>query len=192
MPLGRRYLACSLLLASLAAGASAARGSAAQSPAQPAKKVGEDEHKLLQAANVATDNESLLKYLKARTLDEGSRQKVQGLILDLDSDKYHVRETASKELKKLGRPALPFLKNVTKSAPLEVVKRAEQCVQEITAKTASEPVAEVVRLLALREPPGAAEVLFNYLSFADEPMLEEEVLAGIGKLTVHGSKVNSL
>src|SRR5206468_10212267 len=66
------------------------------------------------------------------------------------------------------------------------------CVQEITAKTASEPVAEVVRLLALREPPGAAEVLFNYLSFADEPMLEEEVLAGIGKLTVHGSKVNSL
>src|SRR5262245_7132390 len=169
MPLGRRYLACSLLLVSLAAGASAA-----QSPAQPAKKPGEDEAKVLQAASVATDNETLLNYLKARTLDEGSREKVQGLILDLDSDKYHIREMASKELKKLGRPALPFLKKATKSAPLEVVKRAEQCVQEITTKTAAEPVAEVVRLLALREAPGAAEVLFDYLSFADEPALEEE------------------
>src|SRR5438270_392178 len=38
----------------------------------------------------------------------------------------------------------------------------------------------------------AAKVLFNYLPHADEPALEEEVLASIGKLTVHGGKVDPL
>src|SRR5207302_4548092 len=142
----------------------------------PDKKPGEDEAKILHAANVATDNESLLTYLKARTLDDDSRQQVQKLILELDSDKYAVRQKATTELKQLGRPALPYLKKTMKNSALEVVERAKECVQAISARTASEPVAEVVRLLALREAPGAAEALFNYLPFADEPALEEEIL----------------
>src|SRR6266850_3510970 len=41
-------------------------------------------------------------------------------------------------------------------------------------------------------PCRSAEVLFNYLPFTDEPALEEEVLASIGKLTVHGARIDAL
>ncbi len=191
MPLGRRLIACTLLLASVAVCALAGAQQPQPQP-QPQHKPGEEEERILQAAKVATDNESLLNYLKARTLRDEDRARIEKLLQELDSPKYSTREKATKDLKEVGRPAIPFLKRALKNAPLEVVQRAEKCLKDIVAKTSAEPVAEVVRLLAIREAPGAAEILFNYLPHADESSLEEEVLSSIGKLTVHGGKVDPL
>jgi HEAT repeat protein len=165
----------------------------AQQPAgATAKNGGEDEEKILQAAKLATDNSALLAYLQARTLKEEDRVRIERLVQDLDSSKYTVRENATKALKQLARPALPFLKKALKNSPLEVAQRAEKCIKEISARAAVEPIADVARLLALREVPGASDVLLNYLPFADDPYLEEEVLTNLGKLTVRDGKIDPL
>jgi HEAT repeat protein len=162
--------------------------------AQPAPvKVGEDEEKILKTAGVATDNESLLKYLKARSLKDADRTQMEKLIKDLDSDKFPVREKASKELIARGKLALPFLKKALKdNVPLEVKDRAKNCIQKIEKAAAAEQPAVVARLLALRGAPGAIEVLLNYVAFADDANAEEEILGSLAILTVRGDKVDPL
>src|SRR4051812_26471290 len=76
----------------------------------PSAKLGVDEEKTLQAAGVPLDNKALLDYLKRRTLLAEDHKRIAKLIGDLDDTKFTVRTKATKELKDLGRPALPFLK----------------------------------------------------------------------------------
>jgi hypothetical protein len=172
--------------------AGAACASAQAPSVMPANKIGEDEERILKAAKIATDDSALLTYLKARTLKDEDRTRIERLILDLDSSQYTVREKATKDLKQLARPALPFLKKALKNTPLEVAQRADKCIKEISARTVSEPIADVARLLALRDVPGAGDVLLNYLPFADDPCLEDEVLSSLGKLTVKDGKIDAL
>jgi hypothetical protein len=186
MPIGKWILGFGLMTAGVA-------GALAQAPGDTAAaKIGEDEERILQAAKVATDNSGLLAYLKARTLTDEDRDRIEKLIGDLDSSKYTVREKATKELKQLARPALPFLRKALKNTPLEVAQRADKCIKEISARTAAEPTAEVARLLALRDVPGAGDMLLNYLPYTDDAYLHEEVLASLGKLTVREGKIDPL
>jgi HEAT repeat protein len=163
---------------------------AGQPTTSPQGKSGDEEEKILQAAKVPTDNDSLLAYLKTRTLTDERRAEIEKMVADLDSENFKTREKATKELKKVGRTALPFLKRALKDSPLEVVQRAQKCIDEITSKISSEPIAEVGRLLAAREVPGTAQVLLNYALLADDPFLEEDILNSLGKVTVRSGKVD--
>src|ERR1700676_3641582 len=101
--MGKSVIVCCTVFVAAAACA------VAQTPTEvPAKKIGDDEEKNLQSAKVATDNSSLLAYLKARTLKDEDRERIEKLIAELDNGKYAVREQASRELKQLARAALPL------------------------------------------------------------------------------------
>jgi hypothetical protein len=182
---GQSFLSC-IFAWSAVVGCAQAAGQGAPT----VNKIGEDEEKILRSADVEVDNASLLAYVKARTLKDEDRTRIEKLIQDLDSDRYNVREKATKELKLLGRNTIPFLKKALKSAPLEVVRRAGRCIEEISTQNSTEPIAEVARLLALRGTTGAAEVLLNYVPFVDDPFLEEEILTSLGRLTVHHDRID--
>lgn len=155
-------------------------------------KVGENEEKVLKAAGIAIDNEGLLNYLKLRSLKDADRPVLEKLIKDLDSNSFSVRDKASKELVARGKLALKFLKEAARDGPLEVVMRAKECIQKIEKAAAAEQASVVARLLSLRGAPGAIEALFNYLPVADDDTVAEEVLLSLGRLTVHGDKVDPL
>jgi HEAT repeat protein len=182
----KRLVAFCLALIGLIGGGLVAR-------AQPeSAKVGEAEEKTLKAAGVATDNESLLNYLKLRSLKEADRASLEKLIQDLDSDNFKLREKASGALIARGKLALPFLKRAVKEGPLEVAMRAKKCIEKIETASAAEQPTIVARLLALRNTPGAIEVLLNYLPCVDDAAAEEDVLGSLAQLTVRGGKIDPL
>jgi uncharacterized protein YxeA len=62
---------------------------------------------------------------------ERSVDEIKRLIRDLDSDDINVRDEATEELKKIGRPALPYLEEATKSDSPEVAWRSKIIIRTI-------------------------------------------------------------
>jgi hypothetical protein len=60
-----------------------------------------------------------------------SEQEIARLIAQLGCERFRDREQATNELSKLGKPALPGLKEATKSPDAEVRRRAQRLVDQI-------------------------------------------------------------
>jgi hypothetical protein len=141
------------------------------------------DEEFLKNAAVGTDDAGLLRFFRKRSLSEADRQRLEWLIRRLGHESFLAREAASRELSDAGIPAKPFLQRALLEPDLEIVRRAEVCLQEIErGPGAALPVA-AARLLALRRPAGATEALLGYLPFADDDWVEEEVLAALASLT---------
>ncbi len=124
------------------------------------------------------DTEGLLTFLRRRTLSEDDQNRLRGFIRLLGDAKFRVRDDASRLLIKEGTPALAFLKPAAFAADVEVARRARLCAEEIRKGPGPAlPIAVVHRLArSAPTPPGAVAVLLNYLPFADDENVEEEIL----------------
>lgn len=157
------------------------------------RPIPEDEQ-ILRNANLKTDGEALLEFFRRRTLAEGDQDKMQALIKRLGSRIYREREHAAQELINRGPVVVELLREAMRGATdLEVVRRAEQCLQRIQAKDVSVdvPVA-AARLLTLRKPAGAVDVLLAYIPFADNEMVGDEVRATLRKLGIRDGKADAV
>ncbi len=134
-----------------------------------------------------TDGPALLALLKKRTLDASEIEKVKEAIRRLGDKSYAVREKAVVELIARGRPVLPYLKEALKNSELEIVRRAQRCLQRIEEDPGQRLPATVFRLLALRKPAGALETLLAYLPFAEEDTLIE-MQSTLATLAIHDGK----
>jgi hypothetical protein len=65
-----------------------------------------------------------------------SKKEIQRLIDQLGNERFKDRERATQKLSKLGKPALPSLKEATKSPDPEVRRRAQQLVERIESRPA--------------------------------------------------------
>src|SRR5262245_2475293 len=120
-----------------------------------------------------TDGPALLALLKKRTLDEKEVEKVKDAIRRLGDKSFTNREKAVVELVARGRPVLPYLREALKNGELEIVRRAQRCIQRIEEEPGQRMPATAFRLLAMRKPAGALQALLAYLPFAeDETFLE--------------------
>ena len=120
-----------------------------------------------------TDGPALLTMLDKRTLNPAEKKKVLDAIRRLGDSEYAVREKAVIELNARGRMILPLLREAVKNSELEVVRRAQGCIQRIEEEPANRMPMAALRLLGLRRPEGAAEALLGYLPFAEEEVLGE-------------------
>lgn len=146
-----------------------------------------------QSPPVATDGPGLLKFFQDQSLKEGDGKRIEDTIKKLGSDVFREREPAAKELILKGPAALPFLRSVLATAPLEMKRRAEQCIRAIEDRMKSEVISSAARVLAARKEPKGAEALFNFLpSITADAFLEEEVLLSVGRLTIEADKVDPL
>jgi len=112
-------LACALLLVSSAA----AGGEGVQKKPPAPVKVAPELRKKLRA--------QILGYVEPPPLDGAARKKLEKLIKDLSSDSFRVRDAASEGLVALGKPALPRLREATKSKDPEVSDRAGVAIERI-------------------------------------------------------------
>jgi hypothetical protein len=85
-------------------------------------------------------------------------QKIDQWIQDLDSEKFAVRDQATRELEKLGEQAVPALEKVLAGQPsLETRKRAEQLLEKLSGKVLTTEQVRVVRAVEVLEQAGTRE-----------------------------------
>ena len=86
----------------------------------------------------------------------------------------------------------PMLRAALKDPDLEVVKRAQRCLEQIDTTRELPLSLSAVRLVGERHPAGAAEVLLDYIAFAGDTLLESEVLKSLAKLALGTSKIDDV
>ncbi len=156
-------------------------------PADPTPSL-DYEEKTLREANVSTDGRSLLVFFRARTLTEDAKAKLVDLVRALGDDKFAVRERATEELKRAGRPAVKLLQGALTDPDLEVRRRAEDCLQAIEHGPNLALIEAASRLVAARRPPGAAEVLLAYLPSAEDDSVHEAVFQALAAVGSHDGR----
>ena len=134
---------------------------------------------LLKDAGLKTDNPALLEFFRKRTLSEKDQAKLAQTVRRLGDRNFSVRERASTELMQEGRTARRYLLDALTGSDPEILRRARHCLDAIDRRSDSALPLAAGHLLALRRPAGAAEVILNYLPFADDEALEEELLTAL-------------
>jgi hypothetical protein len=146
------------------------------------------DERVLKGAGLATDNNTLLEFLRKHTLTDAKREQIQTSIRKLGDASFEVREQAKQDLIRQGPIAAPLLTRVVKDPDPEVASRAKECLQAF-GKPVSETVpAAVVRLLALRQPAGTAEVLLAYLPCVGQETAVQEVRAALAAVAQRDGK----
>jgi HEAT repeat protein len=133
------------------------------------------DEKLVRDAGVKPDDAGLLAFFKERTLGADDQRKLAALVRQLGDTDFGTREEATRLLVKRGTSAVPFLKPALKDSDPEIARRAEQCLQEIEQTQGATLACAAVRFLGRRNVAGAIPVLLDYLPFAAEEAVEEEV-----------------
>jgi HEAT repeat protein len=147
---------------------------------------------LLKEAGVVPDGPGLLEFFRKRSLTEADRQRLEQRVRQLGSRAYRERTKATSELMQMGPPSLPFLRAALKDPDLEIVRRAQKCIDYIERGPGPTLPAAAAHLLARRQPPGAVSSLLTYLPYIDDEWLEDEVLVSLGFLSLHQGKVDPL
>jgi HEAT repeat protein len=147
---------------------------------------------VLKAANVGTDGASLLEFFRKRTRKESDSARIRKLIEQLGDESYDLREKASQELIETGAAARPPLLKATDDKNPEVARRAAECLEHIEDGPGSALPIAAARILKLRRPEGAVEVLLAYAPSADDESVAEEVRTALAGLAVADGKIDPL
>lgn len=142
----------------------------------------------VRGAGLATDGPALVEFFRQRTPGDNVRQRIDALVGKLGHRSYRVREKACRELVVLGPPAVSRLQQAAKSRDLEVVRRAQRCLDEIEKGIQPELTAAAARLLAHRKPPRTVVTLLNYLPFSPTSEVADEIVAALTRSGVSDGK----
>jgi HEAT repeat protein len=135
-----------------------------------------------------TDGPALLAEFRKRVLTPEGEAKVRELVKKLGDETFSVREVASDDVVLMGRLAVPMLREATRDADAEIARRATACLERIEKGEGNPLPGAAPRLLALRKPAGAAEVLLAYLPFAEDDTMAGEVRVALGAVAVRDGK----
>jgi hypothetical protein len=146
------------------------------------------EEETLKKAKLPADSASLLKYLRKQTLSAANQEELKALVRQLGDRSFRVRQKASAALLARGAAALPFLRQALGDADLEIARRAKKCFRQIKQGTGLGVITSTVRLLGLRKPQGAAQVLLDYVPCATNETVANEVQAALWRLASSSGK----
>jgi hypothetical protein len=112
-------------------------------------------------------------------------KQIAGLLDDLNSDDFKVRERATEALAKISEQALPAMKKaVGGPLPLEARKRLERLLEQITGRT-SAPLMRGLRAVEVLEHSGTSEskqILLAVAGGAPQAQLTLEAKASLQRL----------
>jgi hypothetical protein len=111
---------------------------------------------------------ALLDFFRRLTLTAADRERLEGLIRQLDARSYTERSKASALLLAEGPRVLPLLQESRNGASLEQSKRLLQCIKALDRPGWTETVAIAASRLKQLQPNGAAAVLLAYNPYAPE------------------------
>jgi HEAT repeat protein len=137
-----------------------------------------------------TDGPMLLDEFRKRTLSDLERDKGLALVPQLNDLSEDVREKALTELLSMGNGAIPLLRQAANIPEAKAADRIQRSL-ELVDKGALMPLPPVAaRMLALRKPPGAAEALLNFLPFAEDDAMSEEIRTALVAVATPDGKID--
>lgn len=137
---------------------------------------------LLKKHSIESGADSLLEYFRARSLADGDRAKVAVLVQHLGSPEFRVREKATDELLKRGPAILAFLRAGARQGDLELVRRAEACIDRIrSVEPPAEATAAAVRVLSAAKASMMIPTLLAFLPCAESEYVIDEARAALRK-----------
>lgn len=126
----------------------------------------------------------LRKHL--RPVAPPNKERLARLLADLDSDRFAVRQEATKELEKLGEPAEPALRRALAAKPsLEGRQRLERLVTRVRERVLSSTDLRNLRAVEVLEhiaTPEAKKVLQTLATGTPEARLTQEAKASLDRL----------
>jgi WD40 repeat protein len=136
---------------------------------------------------VAATSDRGVAYLRARLppFPPQTGDEIRRLIADLDSDKYSVREAATRRLRDLGRLAEPFVREArVRKSSLEVQRRLDKLAEAVRGPLSPEVLRGVRAVQALERigTPAARQVLEALAAGAPEARLTREARAAVERL----------
>jgi hypothetical protein len=143
---------------------------------------------ILRTAKRPSDGPALLDFFRRQTLSTGDEERIRRLIQQLSDDTFAVREKASASLVEEGARAAFLLRQAARNPELEVARRAQQCLTAIDAAAGLPVIQAAAQLVAIRNPPDAAEVLLAYLPFAPDGPTAREVHAALAEVAIRDGK----
>ena len=162
-----------------------------QPPADaPASTLDEE---ILKKSDIKTGADSLLAFLRHRSLPEDERPKIAKLVRQLGSETCADREDATAELISRGPAVGELLRVALTDRDMEISRRAERCLAAIRDHDVPSAVpAAVLRVLAARKPAAAVETTLAFLPFADNDQAAEEARTLLRRLAVANGKADAL
>jgi HEAT repeat protein len=149
-----------------------------------------EDKQFVKTGHIVSDGPGLIAFFKKRTLSDDDRKNIEKMVRQLDDNQFAARQEASQKLEEIGVPALPFLERALEKGPsLEMTRRIEECQKKIKQGPGPALPQAAARLLAQRQPPEAIQVLLDYIPFADDSSVEDEVLATLAILSVQTPKL---
>ncbi len=139
------------------------------------------DEKVLRDSGVGTDAKSLREFFRKRSPTPADLKAIEALVGQLGDRSYLKRHRASEALVAWGPAAFAALRRVLKDPDIEIVRRAELCIEEIERGGVELPLA-AVRHLARIKPPDAVAILLAYVPSADNDDVTETVLETLRSL----------
>jgi hypothetical protein len=158
-----------------------------QAPAAP--DTTEDQH-LLRRAGVPTDTDGLLAFLRKLSPTEADHKHMAMLVHQLGSDRFEEREAASRQLLDRHLAALPALRRGLVDEDVEVVRRCQDCLDQIENGPGPQLPLAAVHLLGERRPPAAVPVLLDYLTHAGDLDVQDAVLDALVAVAARPGQVD--
>jgi HEAT repeat protein len=144
----------------------------------------------LKQAKVGADGPALLDFLRKRTPGPETRERIQELLRQLSDPAFRVRVRATEDLKKMPGEAAGLLRLALQDKDREVVRRVEQVLEHLGRHKGAGLSGAALRLLALRRPAGAAEVVLAYLPWAPDEKTAAEALAALAAVALRDGEAD--
>jgi HEAT repeat protein len=158
---------------------------ASRAPARPAAATVPNEDEILKNVGVDVSGPGLQAFFHKRMTPSVDAEQLAKLTKQLSDNSERVYTKAMAELVGLGPLAVTALRKAMNQADNEeTLSRARKCLQAIEGAGGSALVQGAVRALAAHNPEGAADTLVNYLPFAEDETVLQEIetaLLSIGK-----------
>jgi hypothetical protein len=87
---------------------------------------------------------------------------------------------------------VPLLREALKDGDLEISRRAERCLEEITANPDLRLAPAAARVLAAKKPDGTLQALLDYLPNADDESVEEAIFDALLRAGLKDGKADAL
>lgn len=174
--------------------ARAAQGLLGKRVLQSQLDAGPADEAILKSSNVAATEAALIAFLRQRTPDAAEQVRLARLVNQLGSVEYDERFIAAETLVKADTASLAFLRPALANRDAEVAQRARMCIADILRGHGPALPTAVVRRLAwpglAKDVPAAIRALLDYVPFAEDESVEEEVLNSLTILSVRQPKVD--
>lgn len=150
------------------------------------------DEEVCRSAGLPVDGPALLDFFRKRTPSAVELQRLADLVEQLGSNQFAVRQQASQKLVEAGVVALPALRQAMRGQGLEMTQRAQQCITRIEAANPAGLAPAAARLIRVRKPDGACDVLLAFLPFLaeEDEALEEELLGALLVVGVRDGRVD--